>query len=103
MRVDDLLGGADFRELPVVGSPAHPLRLRNVVADAAVRSKLAPQLEGAPQRPVMSRFALALVGEPIRLGRREGEGAVGQVEFVLPAFPSAGRRTTTVGRQRVEA
>ena len=47
MRVDDLLSGEDFRELPVVGWPAHPLRLGDVVADAAVRPKLAPQLKGA--------------------------------------------------------
>src|SRR5271166_1503127 len=81
MRVDDFLGGEDFLELPVVGSPAHPLWLGDIVADAAVRPELASQLEGAPQRPVMSRFALAAVGKPIRLARREGEGAVGQVEF----------------------
>jgi hypothetical protein len=43
MGVDDLLGGGDFLELPIVGRPAHPLRLGHIVADAAVRPELAPK------------------------------------------------------------
>src|SRR5208337_3716733 len=81
MGVNDLFGGGDFLELAFVGRPAHPLRLGDVIADAFIRSELSPKLESAAQRPVMSHFALALVGEAIGLARREGEGAVGQVEF----------------------
>jgi hypothetical protein len=84
MRVDDLLEGEDFLELPIVSSPAHPLWFCHVIADSAFRSKPPPQLEGAPQGPIMSGFALAGIGEPVGPARREGEGAVGQVEFRRP-------------------
>src|SRR5271165_3092420 len=73
MRVDDFLRGEDFLELPVVGWPAHPLRLGDIVADAAVRPELSSQLEGAPQRPVVRGFALRAIGEPVSLARREAE------------------------------
>ena len=53
MCVDDLFGGVDFLELPVVGRPAHPFRFRDVVSNSAVRSELAPQLESTPQSPIM--------------------------------------------------
>ncbi len=65
MGVDDLLGGEDFLELSIVGRPAHPLRLGNVVTDSAVRPELAPQLEGAPQRPVVRGFTLRAIGKPV--------------------------------------
>ena len=84
MRVDDLLGGEDFIEPPIVGAQAHPFRLGDIIADAAVRPELAPQLEGAPKRPVVSGFALRSIGEPVGLARREGEGAVWQVELRRP-------------------
>jgi hypothetical protein len=50
--VDDLLGDSDFLELAVIGWPSHPLRFGDVVADAAGRSELAPELESTSQSPV---------------------------------------------------
>ena len=68
MRVDDFLGGEDFIELPIVSAQAHPFRLGDIVADATVRPKLAPQLEGAPQRPVVRGFTLRAIGKPVDRG-----------------------------------
>ena len=53
MGVDDFLGGENFLELSVVGRPAHPFRLGYIVAYAAISPELAPQLEGATQRPIV--------------------------------------------------
>jgi hypothetical protein len=52
--VDDAFSGKNLLELTVVGSPAHPLGFCDAIANAALRPELAPQLEGAPQRPVVS-------------------------------------------------
>src|SRR5208337_2857090 len=86
MSVYDLFGGGDFLELAFVGWPAHPLRLGDEVPDATIRPEFAPQLESPPQRSVVRGFALRAIGEPLGLvlARREGEGAVGQVEFRGP-------------------
>jgi hypothetical protein len=70
MGVDDFLGGEDFLELSVVGRPAHPFRLGYIVAYAAISPELAPQLEGATQRPIVRGFALRAIGEPVRLAQR---------------------------------
>ncbi len=68
MRVDDLLGGEDFLELPIVSAQAHPSRFSNEVTDPAVRPEPLPQLEGATQGAIVRGYAL----------RREGEGACGR-------------------------
>ena len=70
MGVDDLLEGSDFFELTVIGRPAHPFRLGYIVAYAAISPELAPQLEGATQRPIVRGFALRAIGEPVRLAQR---------------------------------
>ena len=62
MGVDDLLGGEDFLELSVVGRLAHPFRLGHIVAYATISPELAPQLEGATQRPVVWGFPLRAIG-----------------------------------------
>jgi hypothetical protein len=43
--VDDLLGGEDFFELAVVGSPVHPFRFGDLIADAALRPELPRSLK----------------------------------------------------------
>jgi hypothetical protein len=75
VRIHDLFRLVDSRHGALVCSPAHPLWLRHEVPDATVRPELAPQLECAPQGPIMSGFALAGIGEPVGPARREGEGA----------------------------
>jgi hypothetical protein len=80
----------DSRHGALEGRPAHPLGFGDVVADAALRSKLAPELESTPQSPFMGRFALAGVCEPVSLARCEGEGAIGQIELRRsPSCPRA--------------
>src|ERR1700677_4287833 len=74
----------DSRRGAVISPPTHPLRLCYVISDPALSPELASQLECAPQGPIMSGFALAGIGEPVGPARREGEGAVGQVEFRRP-------------------
>jgi hypothetical protein len=63
--VDDLLGTGDFLKLTVVGWPAHPFWFGDVVANATIRSELAPQLESTAQGSIVRRSALAVVGEPV--------------------------------------
>lgn len=87
MGVHDLFGGDDFLELAVEveGRPTHPLRLQNVIADATISPELAPQFEGSAQGAVVLGFPLRSIGEPVRLSRRETEGANGQVELCGPS------------------
>jgi hypothetical protein len=84
--VDDAFRGENFVELAVVGWPAHAFRFGDVVANAARSFEFAAQFEGAPQSAIVGRFALRAVGESVSLARREGEGAVRQIQFRCSPF-----------------
>jgi hypothetical protein len=53
MAIHNLFGGGDFLKLTVIGWPAHPLRLGDVVSDSIISAEPPPQFEGAPQCSVV--------------------------------------------------
>jgi hypothetical protein len=72
MRVNGLLGSKDLIDLPVVGSPTHPLRLWDVISNANIRSEITLQLESATHEKERSDRPNALNSKHAEKGEQSG-------------------------------